>query len=80
MATIYKWRRMVLPTETHLCIQKLNDAAHRGVLTGLAFVALLDGNGYVAETCGEASNNLEDTIKLLQAFEAKLTKRHMSTG
>lgn len=77
MATIYKWRRMSLPGETGECIKKLDAAHAKGRVKGIAFVAILDGNGYVAETCGEASTDLDGTIKLLRVFEAKLVKRQL---
>lgn len=78
MATIYKWKRMALPDETSLCVQRLVRADVAGRLKGLAFVALLDDKDFVAHTCGLASEDLEGTRILLREFDTKLAKRQMN--
>jgi hypothetical protein len=78
MSNVYHLRRLRLPSETSPLLAKLQAASARGACTGVAVIAFLDGHGYIAETTGEANEDLAQTRLLLKAFDAKLAKRQLA--
>lgn len=66
--------RVHLPSPVHECLAKLHDRKH--LVRGLAFVCILDGS-YIADTCGVASEEPDQTRLLLKALDAKIAKRQL---
>lgn len=67
--------RKTFPHSPEPCIERLLDAAQRGQLLGVAFVGILDGERFIADTCGEASEDLAATLQMLRVLEAKIARR-----
>lgn len=64
-----------LPTETVKCLAELQAQARKGVVTGVAFVAYIDGFGFIANSTGEAYENPNLTRGMLLALDDKLAQR-----
>lgn len=75
MSNVYDFQRRRLPKSPILCLETLLVHAKAGQLTGIAFVGLLPGKRYIADACGDAAQDVEETRRLLLAFEAKLARR-----
>jgi hypothetical protein len=76
--TVHRLQRRHMPGAIVPCIERLLEAAHAGTLTGLAFVAFVDGHGYIADTCGEASTELAETRRILKQLDVKLARRQLN--
>jgi hypothetical protein len=76
--SVHRLRRRYLPGPIVPCIERLLDAAQAGTLTGLAFIAFVDGHGYIADTCGDASTELEETRRILKQLDLKLARRQIN--
>jgi hypothetical protein len=77
-ARVYKLRRLSLPAELVPLLERLTKSARVGRLTGIAFVALLDDHGYLADSFGEANDDLAQTRLLLEALDLKLARRQLA--
>ena len=80
MSNVFTLRRTNSPAETVACLKKLlARAEHPSLpLTGLAFVAYVDDTGYIADACGKARAEPEQTRQLLHALDAKLKRWAMT--
>jgi hypothetical protein len=77
VAQIIQLRRR-LPSSAVSCLRKLTDHAEAGEITGVAFVCLIDGGKYIADTCGDASGQHTVVRDLLKALDAKIAKRQLT--
>ena len=75
MSNVRTLIRKKLPSDTVSCIEKLLQHAQAGALTGLAFVAYMDGSGYIADTCGEATEKPHHTLDMIDKLRSKLRKQ-----
>ena len=75
---VHALKRRAYPSSLLPCLERLTDAAADGTLTGLAFVGFIDGHAFIADTCGEASIDVESTRKMLRRLDAKLAKRQLN--
>jgi len=75
VSNVYKLRRQAFPSDPSDCLEKMLASSRAGKLTGLAFVALLSNNGFIADTCGEASVKPDETRQMLKTLDAKIAKR-----
>lgn len=64
-----------LPTDTVKCLATLTAHARRGRVKGVAFIAYIDGYGFIANAAGEAYENPTLTLGMLNALRAKLERR-----
>lgn len=76
MAQIHHLRRR-LPTSAAPCLRKLADHAETGEITGVAFVCLVSGSKYIADTCGDANGQHTVVRDLLKSLDAKIAKRQL---
>ena len=67
--------RKKLPSDTVSCIETLLEHAKNGSLTGLAFVAFMDGSGYIVDACGEATEKPHHTLSMIDRLRSKLRKQ-----
>lgn len=64
-----------VPNDTVQCLAELLRQAKKGVVTGLAFVAYLDGRGYIVNSAGQAHEDPTRTRGMLRALDDKLAVR-----
>lgn len=64
-----------LSTEVVKCTAQLAAHARRGRVTGIAFVAYVDGYGYIANAAGTAIADPTNTRGMLSALDDKLALR-----
>lgn len=64
-----------LSNDTRECLKTLHEAAEKGELIGVAFVAMLKRRGYIANTAGEAHRNPTFTRGMLQGLNDQLSAR-----
>jgi hypothetical protein len=76
MANVIPIRRR-LPSGAVACLRKLTTHAEAGVITGVAFVCLVNDSKYIADTCGDASGQHTVVRDLLKALDAKIAKRQL---
>lgn len=79
MNNIYTLRPDELPTETVKCLSTLAAQARRGTVRGLAFIAYIEGYGFIANAAGEALDNPHLTRGMLKALDDKLAA-HIEGG
>lgn len=72
---IYVLRPDELPTDTVKCLAALTAQARRGVIRGVAFVAYIDGHGFIANAAGDAYDHPTLTRGMLNALDDKLALR-----
>lgn len=75
MTNVYTLRPDDLPSETVKCLGHLHSGAKRGRVTGIAFVAYIEGYGFIANSAGDAYENPTLTLGMLNALRAKLELR-----
>lgn len=75
MSNVYVLKPDELPSETVKCLGTLHSQARRGRVTGIAFVAYIEGYGYIANSAGDAYDNPTLTIGMLDALRSKLAVR-----
>lgn len=75
MSNVYHLRPDNLPTDVQKCLAILHAQARRGVVSGLAFVAFVEGYGYIANAAGKACDDLTNTRGMLLALDDKLAKQ-----
>lgn len=75
MNNIYSLHPDDLPSETVKCLGILHGRAKRGKVTGIAFVAYIDGYGFIANSAGDAYENAALTLGMLNALRRKLELR-----
>lgn len=75
MSNVYFLRPDDLPTDTVKCLTRLAAEARRGRVTGIAFVAYIEGYGFIANSAGEAYDNPSLTRGFLNALDDKLALR-----
>ena len=64
-----------LPCEVEACCAALHANAKQKKLTGIAFVAYIEGHGYIANSAGDAYDNPTLTRGMLLALMDKLALR-----
>lgn len=64
-----------LSNDTKECLKTLHEAAEKGELIGVAFVAMLKRRGYIANSAGEAYRNPTFTRGMVAALDDKLSER-----
>lgn len=69
---VYTLRPDQLSQETVKCLSQLHTQAKRGVVYGIAFVAYIDGYGFIANAAGEALKDPNNTRGMLRALDDKL--------
>lgn len=79
MAKIYRMARRKFPGDPAPCLEKLAEHAKNGTITGVAFIALMDDEGYIADTCGDATHQPDKVRQLLKALDAKVAKRQLAS-
>lgn len=72
MNNIYRLQPDELPTETVKCLAILSAQARRGTVKGIAFIAYIEGYGFIANAAGEAMENPHLTRGMLKALDDKL--------
>lgn len=72
---VYTLRPDNLPTETVQCLAELLTHAKRRRVNGIAFIAYVEGYGFIANAAGEAYDNVTLTRGMLLALIEKLAKR-----
>jgi hypothetical protein len=77
MANVFKFPPRRFPRGVGPCLAKLAEHAEQGRITGAAFVCLIGDDSYIADTCGDASNDHDKVRKLLRALDAKVAKRQL---
>lgn len=75
MSNVFVLKPDDLPNETVKCLGRLHSQARRGRVTGIAFVAYVEGYGYIANSAGDAYDNPTLTIGMLDALRSKLAIR-----
>lgn len=75
MSNIYHLRPDSLPTDVQECLAILHAQARRGVVSGIAFVAYVEGYGYIANAAGKAYDDPTYTRGMLGALDDKLALR-----
>lgn len=75
MSNVYLLRPDDLPTDTVKCLAALTAQARRGAVTGVAFVAYIEGHGFIANSAGDAYANPSLTRGMLNALDDKLALR-----
>jgi hypothetical protein len=75
VSNVYLLRPDDLPTDTAKCLATLAAQARRGAVKGIAFVAYIDGYGFIANAAGEAYDNPSLTRGMLSALDDKLALR-----
>lgn len=75
MKNVYTLWPDELPNETVKCLTQLTAEARRGRVTGIAFVAYVEGYGYIANAAGDAYENPTMTRGMLRALDDKLAPR-----
>ncbi len=77
MSRVYKADRRKFPGDVFPCLDRLASHAKGGQVTGVAFVCLLEGEKYIADTCGSATHEPDTVRLLLRALDAKVAKRQL---
>ncbi len=72
MSNVYTLRPDNLSQETVKCLAQLHTQAKRGLVTGLGFVAYIEGYGFIANACGDALADPNNTRGMLRALDDKL--------
>lgn len=73
MSNVYYLKPDNLPTNDVLkCLSVLTAQARRRRVTGIAFVAYVDGHGFIANAAGDAYDDPNNTLGMLRALERKL--------
>lgn len=70
---VYRLKRKKIPPHTVKCLEELLNHGSSGKLTGIAFVAYVEG-GYIADACGDARDKPDQTRFMLKRLDAKLAK------
>lgn len=62
------------------CLEKLlrQVESEGGNLTGLAFIAHVEGKGWIADACGTAYERPHEALEQLPGLDAKLSRLHRS--
>lgn len=71
---VYRLRRRPPPGELVHCLELLLKNARSGRLVGIAFIGLTEGNGFIADACGDARKHPEETRVLVPKLDAKLLR------
>ena len=77
MSNVFRFERRKFPGEAGPCLERLAAHARNGTIVGVAFVCLMDGDRFIADTCGTASREPELVRQLLRALDAKVAKRQL---
>lgn len=72
MSNVYRLRPDNLPNDVQNCLGILHTQARRGVVSGIAFVAYVEGYGYIANAAGKAYDDPTFTRGMLGALDDKL--------
>jgi len=72
MSNIYTLRPDALSQETVKCLGQLHTQAKRGLVVGFAFVAYVEGYGFIANAAGQALKDPNNTRGMLLALDDKL--------
>lgn len=79
MSKVYRLRPDNLSTQIVACLAELHMQARRGKVSGIAFVAYIEGHEYIANAAGAAFDDPTSTRGMLCALDDKLAA-HVSTG
>ena len=80
MSNVYRLRPDNLPTEIVACLEELCAQAKRGNVSGIAFVAFVEGYGFVANAAGTAFSDPTYTRGMLCALDDKLAAHEADGG
>jgi hypothetical protein len=72
MSNIYTLRPDNLSQDTVKCLAQLHTQAKRGLVVGFAFVAYVDGYGFIANAAGQALKDPNNTRGMIKALDDKL--------
>ncbi len=73
---VYHLRPDNIPNDSTVkCLTELLKQARRGAITGIAFVAYIEGNAYIANSAGAAYQDPNLTRGMLLALSDKLGVR-----
>lgn len=73
MSNVYYLQPDSLPTnDVTKCLSVLTAQARRRRVTGIAFVAYIEGHGFIANAAGDAYDDPTNTLGMLRALERKL--------
>lgn len=75
MSNVYTLWPDQLSNETVECLAELHAQALKGNVIGIAFVAYIEGFGFIANSAGEAYNDVSRTRGFLAALDDKLAQR-----
>lgn len=75
MSNVYTLRPDNLSPDTVRCLAQLHTQAKRGVVSGIAFVAYIEGRGFIANAAGDALEDANNTRGMLCALDDKLAVR-----
>lgn len=64
-----------LPTDVMKCTAQLAAYARKGRITGIAFVAYVDGAGFIANAAGDALTDAVTTRGMVASLSDKLAGR-----
>lgn len=72
MSNVYTLWPDRLSNDVTKCLGQLHAQARRGRVTGIAFVAYVDGYGFIANAAGDAMRDPTNTRGMLLALDGKL--------
>ncbi len=75
MTSVYTLRPDDLSPDTVKCLAQLHTQAKRGVVIGFAFVAYVEGYGFIANAAGHALADPTNTRGMLNALDDKLATK-----
>lgn len=76
MSNVYRLRPDNLPNDSTVkCMARLHELAKQGKVRGVGFVAYVDDNDFIANSCGEAFADPNNTTGMLFALARKLALR-----
>jgi len=75
MSNVYTLFPDSLSTEVVKCTAQLAAHARRGRVMGIAFVAYVEGHGFIANAAGAALEDPTNTRGMLNALDDKLAMR-----
>jgi hypothetical protein len=75
VSNVYYLRPDNLSNEVVKCLAQLHAQAKRGVVSGIAFVAYVEGYGFIANAAGKAYDDPTNTRGMLNALDDKLAVR-----